>query len=86
MRYATNTELTIILSIWLSIMGGVSLMAYFIRAWALFRRNSDCRPLGLESRWTFDYFSWNFTFTFCVLTALITSGIVTENLTIVSLP
>ncbi|KAJ5260474.1 hypothetical protein N7478_012079 [Penicillium angulare] len=67
-------------------MGGVSLLAFLIRAWALWRSDSDCRPLGQQNRWAFDYFFWNFVFTFCVLTALITSGITTENLQIVSLP
>ncbi|KAJ5114107.1 hypothetical protein N7456_002641 [Penicillium angulare] len=67
-------------------MGGVSFLAFLIRAWALWRTDSDCRPLSSENRWAFDYFFWNFVFTFCVLTALITSGITTENLQIVSLP
>ncbi|KAJ5641221.1 hypothetical protein N7490_005221 [Penicillium lividum] len=67
-------------------MGGVSFLAFLIRAWALWRTNSDCRPLGQENRWAFDYFFWNFVFMFCVLTALITSGITKENLQIVSLP
>ncbi|KAJ5272364.1 hypothetical protein N7478_007489 [Penicillium angulare] len=86
LHYATSLSLTIILSIFLSIMGGVSLLAFLIRAWALWRTNSDCRPLGSNNRWAFDYFFWNFVFMFCVLTALITSGITTENLQIVSLP
>lgn len=86
LHYATSLSLTIILSIFLSIMGAVSFLAFLIRAWAMWRTNSDCRPLGLENRWGFDYFFWNFVFMFCVLTALITSGITTENLQIVSLP
>jgi len=86
LHYATSISIRIILSIFLSIMGGVSLLAFLIRAWALWRTDSDCRPLGQQSRWAFDYFFWNFIFMFCILTALITSGIITENLQIVSLP
>jgi len=86
LRYATSLELTIILSILLSIMGGVSALSFSIRTWALWCKDSNCRPLGVNSRWSFDYFFWNFLFTFSVLTALITSGIVTENMQIVSLP
>lgn len=86
LHYDTSLSTRVILSIFLSIMGGVSLLAFLIRAWALWRPDSDCRPLGQQSRWAFDYFFWNFIFTFCVLTALITSGILTENLQIVSLP
>lgn len=73
-------------SIFLSIIGGVSFLAFLIRAWALRRTNSDRRPLGQENRWGFDYLFWNFIFMFYVLTVLITSSITTENLQIVSLP
>ncbi|KAJ5162049.1 hypothetical protein N7492_007441 [Penicillium capsulatum] len=86
LHYATSLSLKIIMSIFLALMGGVSLLAFYTRAWALWRIDSDCRPLGLENRWAFDYFFWNFVFNFCVLTALISSGITTENLQIVSLP
>jgi hypothetical protein len=67
-------------------MGAVSFLAFLIRAWALWRTKSDCHPLGLENRWAFDCCFWKFVFMFCVLTALITSGITTENLQIVLLP
>jgi len=87
LHYETSLKLMIVLSIFLAIMGAVSLLSLLLRTWALFRANSTCRPLGTENnRWAFDYFWWNFAFMFCVLTAIITSGIVTENMQIVSLP
>lgn len=87
LHYETSLKLMIILSIFLAIMGAVSLLSFLLRGWALLKATSKCRPLGLENaRWAFDYFFWNFAFMFCVLTAIITSGIVTENLQIVSLP
>jgi hypothetical protein len=44
LHYATSLSLTVILSIFLSIMGAVSFLAFLIRAWALWRTKSDCHP------------------------------------------
>lgn len=67
-------------------MGVVSLFALLRRTWALIKKGSTCRPLGMRSRWGLDYFDWNFLFGFLMLTAFISAGIAAESITIVSLP
>ncbi|KAF2485399.1 hypothetical protein BDY17DRAFT_293522 [Neohortaea acidophila] len=87
LRYGSeDLQLRIILSPWLALMGVVSLYSLLTRSWALIRRDSTCRPLAQTSRWGMDFFGWNFVFGFLMLTALISAGISTQNLTVVSLP
>ena len=86
MRYATDQPINICLSPWLALMGVVSIFSWLKRTWFLARKNSDCRPLGVDKGWKLDYFGWNFLFGFSVLTILISLGIALENIRIVALP
>lgn len=86
LHYGTNLELNIVFAPWLGLMGVVSLYSLLTRTWAIFKRNSTCRPLGATSRWALDYFGWNFWFGFVVLTIFISLGISLKSIVVVSLP
>ena len=86
MRYGGNLDISICLSPWLALIGVVSVFSLLKRSWFLLRKNSDCRPLGVEQGWKMDYFGWNFVFGFVIITILISLGSSLENLTVVSLP
>ena len=86
LKYGTTLPLSIILSPWLGFMGATSIFALLKRSWFLLRKNSDCRPLGVEQGWKLDYFGWNFLVGFIALTALISVGIAFSSVLVVSLP
>lgn len=41
-------------------IGGIAIFEYFIRLWALWKKDSTCRPTG-AGRYYFDWFLWNYT-------------------------
>lgn len=86
LRYGTNLKTIYILTIWLALMGVVSVFSLAKRSWLLYRQSSSCRPLNSRSRWEFDYFNWSFLVGFIILTILISVGISNEDLTVVSFP
>jgi hypothetical protein len=86
LRYGADVELNICLAPWLGFMGATSIFSLLKRSWDLIKKNSDCRPLGQQSRWAMDFFGWNFLFGFIVLSVIISLGIAFENLTVVALP
>lgn len=86
LRYGTDVELNIVLAPWLGFMGVTSVFSLSKRTYDLMKRNSDCRPLGVEQGWKMDYFGWNFLFGFLGLTVLISLGIALESVIVVSLP
>ena len=86
LRYGTNLELNIILSPFLGLTGVSSIFALVKRSYLLLKRDSNCRPLGVEQGWKLDYFGWNFFFGFIGLTVLISLGIAFESVLVVSLP
>ena len=88
LHYATNIKTAIIVTILVAIFGVSSLSALIMRTWSLSRRSSTCRPLGSTSRWTLDYFGWNFLGGFIALSIVIAIGLVLSptNLRILSMP
>jgi hypothetical protein len=86
LRDGTNVALNIVLAPWLGFMGATSIFALLKRSWYLLRKNSDCRPLGVEEGWKMDYFGWNFLGGFIALSVLISLGIAFESVLLVSLP
>ncbi|WPH02384.1 Hypothetical protein R9X50_00524700 [Acrodontium crateriforme] len=86
LRYGTTLKTIYILTIWLALMGVVSVASLARRSWLLYRQRSTFRPLNSRSRWEFDYFNWNFLVGFIILTVLISVGISSENLRVVSFP
>ena len=86
LHYGTGVPLNIVFSPWLGLMGAVSLFSLCKRSWFLLKKNSTCRPLGVNQGWKLDYFGWNFLFGFFGITCLISSGIAFESLIAVSLP
>lgn len=55
-RMSANTVFSIVTAA----IGGISIFEYFVRSWALWKKNSTCRPTGAP-RWYFDAFLWNYT-------------------------
>ncbi|KAL1852480.1 hypothetical protein Daus18300_012161 [Diaporthe australafricana] len=49
-----------VLSIVTAAIGGSSILEYFLRVWRLWKQGSDCRVIGAQSRWNFDWFHWWF--------------------------
>ena len=86
LHYGTSVKTIIILSIFLSLTGAISLFSFLQRSWSLFTDKHQSRPLGVTNRFAFDLFNWNFLFGLVVLTVVISVGISTENLRLVSLP
>ena len=88
LHYATNLKTQIILSIFCSIFGVVSVFSLITRTIRLAKPSSPCRPLGSKSVWTLDYFDWNFAGGFVVLTIIISIGIsqTPSNVRIVTMP
>lgn len=93
LHYATTMKTQYVLSIFTPLFGAVSLYAFFLRTWRLARPGSQYRPLGCEdqsrsSRWTLDYFDWNFALGFAVVCAVIAAGIAEDpsNVRMASLP
>ena len=52
------------------VFGGVSVITYIRRGWSLSRSNSTSRPIN-GTRWSFDYFQYNFTLGLVYVTALV---------------
>ncbi len=86
LEYGTDLKLNIVLAPFLGLTGVTSIFSLIKRSWDLTKKNSDCRPLGQQSRWALDFFGWNFLFGFIVITVLISVGIGLELLRAVSLP
>ncbi|KAK5163965.1 uncharacterized protein LTR77_010361 [Saxophila tyrrhenica] len=86
LHYGTDLELNIVLAPFLGFTGVTSIFSLIKRSWELTKKDSNCRPLGQQSRWGLDFFGWNFLFGFIALTMLISLGIGLEVLRAVSLP
>lgn len=55
-RMSANTVFSIVTAA----IGGISIFEYFIRLWALWKKDSNCRPTG-AGRYYFDWFLWHYT-------------------------
>lgn len=55
-KMSANTVFSIVTAA----IGGIAIFEYFIRSWALWKKDSNCRPTG-AGRWYFDWFLWNYT-------------------------
>jgi hypothetical protein len=55
-KMSANTVFSIVTAA----IGGIAIFEYFLRSWALWKKNSTCRPTG-AGRWYFDWFLWNYT-------------------------
>ena len=58
---------------WLILFGLSSIFSLVRRTWKLIKVDSVVRPIG-GTRWSLDYFGWNFFIIFIILTALISLG------------
>ncbi|EIW85669.1 hypothetical protein CONPUDRAFT_118641 [Coniophora puteana RWD-64-598 SS2] len=100
LRYKTSLELTVVFAISTSPCGAVSLFSLFSRTYALFRKDSTCRPLPSTSsttpsrgdtpgRWHLDNFNYNFAFCFAIITIILSTAIShqpTSNIRLISVP
>ena len=66
-----HTESLIDIGVSSAVFGAISFPSFIKRFYDLFKKNSDCRPLGVSNRWTLDYFEWNFLFGIIYVTVLI---------------
>ena len=55
-RMSANTVFSIVTAA----IGGIAIFEYFLRSWALWKKDSTCRPTG-AGRWYFDWFLWHYT-------------------------
>lgn len=55
-KMSANTVFSIVTAA----IGGIAIFEYFLRSWALWKKDSTCRPTGAP-RWYFDWFLWNYT-------------------------
>lgn len=55
-KMSANTVFSIVTAA----IGGIAIFEYFVRAWALWKKNSTSRPTGAP-RWYFDWFLWHYT-------------------------
>jgi hypothetical protein len=55
-KMSANTVFSIVTAA----IGGIAIFEYFVRAWALWKKASTCRPTG-AGRWYFDWFLWHYT-------------------------
>lgn len=55
-RMSANTVFSIVTAA----IGGISIFEYFVRLWALWKKDSNCRPTG-AGRYYFDWFLWHYT-------------------------
>ena len=70
MHFFTNDTVKTDMLPWLTIFGAASLYSLVTRTRRLISITSTCRPID-GSRWTMDYFEWNFIIIFFVLTIVI---------------
>ncbi|KAK8065182.1 hypothetical protein PG997_011929 [Apiospora hydei] len=59
---SASTVLTIVTTA----IGGASIYELLLRAWRLWKKNSDCRVIGAR-RWYFDWFEWWFVFAWILI-------------------
>ena len=86
LRYGTDLELNIIFAPFLGFMGVTSIFSLGKRTYDLMKKDSNCRPVGVEQGWKMDYFGWNFLVGFLYLTVFISVGIALKSVVVVSLP
>lgn len=72
-RMSANTVFSIVTAA----IGGISIFEYFVRTWALWKKNSNCRPTG-AGRWYFDWFLWNYTIGWVIIMLELIIGTVRE--------
>ncbi|KAL3460007.1 hypothetical protein BJX64DRAFT_300945 [Aspergillus heterothallicus] len=75
LHWGADLDLKISLSIASAILGASTLYSLGLRSWRLFKSTSTCRPLTSESRWSFDFFHWNYLLGFFLVTIIIVVGL-----------
>ncbi|KAL2827115.1 hypothetical protein BJY01DRAFT_229263 [Aspergillus pseudoustus] len=78
LHWGADLEDKISLSIASAILGASTLFSLGIRTWRLLKPASNCRPLISESRWSFDFFHWNYLLGFFLVTIVIVVGLTQE--------
>ncbi|KAK5104169.1 hypothetical protein LTS08_002054 [Lithohypha guttulata] len=74
MRYGGNIEGWIIFAIVTTIWGGPTYLEFGVRTIKLIKKERFYRPLGTNSRWSFDYLNWVSVATITVVTSLFIIG------------
>lgn len=74
MHYAGNVEGWIIFAVVTTIWGGPTYLEFGIRTLRLIKKERFYRPLGTDSRWSFDMVTWASTATITAVTALFVVG------------
>ncbi|RAH52646.1 hypothetical protein BO85DRAFT_407381 [Aspergillus piperis CBS 112811] len=75
LHWGADLSLKISLSVSSAILGASTLYSLGIRTWRLFKSTSNCRPRTSESRWSFDFFHWNYLLGFVLVTIIIVVGL-----------
>ncbi|GFP52802.1 hypothetical protein TASIC1_0001095400 [Trichoderma asperellum] len=74
MRYAGHVQGWIIFAVVTTIWGGPTYVEFGIRTWRLMKKERFYRPLGTNSRWSFDILNWASVLTITAVTALFIVG------------
>lgn len=74
LAYAGNVQGWIIFAVVTTIWGGPTYLELARRSWRLFKKERFFRPLGAESRWSFDMTNWASILTVFVVTVLFIVG------------
>lgn len=74
MKYAGHVEGWIIFAVVTTIWGGPTYLEFAIRTLRLIKKERFYRPLGTQSRWSFDCLNWASALTIFVVTALFVIG------------
>ncbi|KAJ0413032.1 hypothetical protein BJY00DRAFT_322661 [Aspergillus carlsbadensis] len=78
LHWGADLDLKIALSIASAILGASTLYSLGLRTWRLLKPTPNCRPLTSESRWSFDFFHWNYLLGFILVTIIIVVGLLQE--------
>ncbi|KAL3488018.1 hypothetical protein BJX62DRAFT_253614 [Aspergillus germanicus] len=78
LHWGADLDLKISLSISGAILGASTLYSLGLRTWRLLKATPNRRPLISESRWSFDFFHWNYLLGFILVTIIIVVGLLQE--------
>lgn len=74
MTFAGNVQGWIVFAVVATVWGGPTYVEFALRSWRLIKKEHFFRPLGVNSRWTFDLTHWILVCTIASVTALLIVG------------